>query len=134
MAAPILTTRAALLQALRSRGGYGLDLVRRLGAVGVQVAEARVYPTLRELEAEGLLESVRLSPKGRRGARARIYYHLTPAGLATAEAQRRGLLALLAGSSNPRPSERERARMAERILEAEELSQSGEELRLAVGR
>jgi DNA-binding PadR family transcriptional regulator len=127
----VLTTRSALLQALRLRAGYGLDLIRRLEGNAVSVAEARVYPVLKELQAEGLVKSVQLAPKGRRGARARTYYHLTPAGAAVVEAERKILLALLAPPAVLLPTPRDRDRMAARIIEAEELSESAEELRLA---
>ena len=72
-----------------------------------------------------------LAPKGRRGARTRVYYHLTPAGATLAEAGRETLLALVAPVSTDQPTARERERMALRILEAEELAKSGEELRVA---
>jgi DNA-binding PadR family transcriptional regulator len=129
---PFLTTEAGLLQVLRPAAGYGLELIRRLAqSTGIRLSEARVYPVLKQLERAGLVDAVRLSPKGRRGARARIYYHLTPAGAAAAEAQRQALLALLAPAPSQRPSARERHLMAQRMLEAEELCQAGEDLRTA---
>jgi DNA-binding PadR family transcriptional regulator len=127
-----LTTQAGLLQVLRSGPGYGLDLIRRLDqGTGVRLSEARVYPVLKQLEGAGMVEAVRVAPKGRRGARARIYYHLTPLGEAAAEAQRQALLALLAPPPRQQPSARERHLMVRRMLEAEELCQAGEELRAA---
>jgi DNA-binding PadR family transcriptional regulator len=125
----MLTTRSAVLQALRRRPGYGLELVRRLAQNGLAVAEARVYPVLKELESAGLVESVQLAPKGRRGARTRTYYHLTPTGAAAAEAERTTLLALLVPTA-VQPTPRERARMAAHLMEAEELSESSVELQL----
>jgi len=127
----VLTTRSALLQALRLRAGYGLDLIRRLERNAVSVAEARVYPVLKELQAEGLVRSVQLAPKGRRGARVRTYYSLTPAGAAVVEAERAVLLALLAPPTTRLPATHDRERMAARIIEGEDLSESAEELRLA---
>jgi DNA-binding PadR family transcriptional regulator len=128
----LLTTQAGLLQALRSGPGYGLELIRRLAqGAGVRLSEARVYPVLKQLERAGMVEAVRVAPKGRRGARARIYYHLTPQGEAAAEAQRQALLALLAPPPRPQPSPRERHQMVRRMLEAEELCRAGEELRSA---
>jgi DNA-binding PadR family transcriptional regulator len=129
---PFLTTQAGLLQVLRSGAGYGLELIRRLAeSTGVRLSEARVYPVLKQLERAGLVAAVHLVAKGRRGARARLYYHLTPAGAAAAEAERQALLALLAPPPRRQPSAAERHHMARRILEAEELSQAGEELRTA---
>jgi len=129
---PFLTTQAGLLQVLRSGAGYGLELIRRLAkSTGVRLSEARVYPVLKQLERGGLVAAVRLAPKGRRGARARIYYHLTPAGAAAAESQRQALLVLLAPAASQPASARERHHMAQRMLEAEELCQAGEDLRTA---
>lgn len=123
-----LTTRAALLQILRQAPGYGSDLIRRFerAAAGrVRLAPARVYPVLKELQAEGLVMAVRLAPKGHRGGRARIYYDLTPKGLAASTMDRSILLALLSPSSVLPASEKDRQRMAERLVEAEELSEFG---------
>src|SRR3954463_8181415 len=75
-----LTTRSALLQVLRQAPGYGSELIRRYESASggrLRLAPARVYPVLKELQAEGLVEAVRLAPKGRRGGRTRIYYGLT---------------------------------------------------------
>src|SRR5688572_15359308 len=124
----LLTTRGALLQILHGGPGYGLDLLRRLKQAGVtRLSEARVYPVLKELEAGGLLEGVRLSPKGRRGGRARTYYCLTADGQAAAEADRNVLRGLLSPRRAPLSGE-ERRRMAERIVEGDELSESALEL------
>jgi DNA-binding PadR family transcriptional regulator len=125
-----LTTRGALLQVLRSGPGYGLQLIRRLEEkTGECLSEARVYPGLKQLAREDFVRAVSLAPKGRRGARARIYYHLTQAGAAAAEAERAALLALLALAPTPQATAHERERMAERILEAEELAEAAEDLR-----
>ena len=123
-----LTTRAALLQVLRQAPSYGSELIRRFerAAAGrVRLAPARVYPVLKELQAEGLVTSVRLAPKGRRGGRARVYYDLTPKGRAVSTMDRSTLLALLSPPSVLPATEQDRGRMAERLLEAEELSEFG---------
>lgn len=129
-----LTTRAALLQVLRQAPGYGSDLIRRFerAAAGrVRLAPARVYPVLKELQEEGLVKAVRLAPKGRRGGRARIYYDLTPKGLAVSTMDRSILFALLSPSSVLPVNEKDRQRMAARLLEAEELSEFGAALAAA---
>lgn len=129
-----LTTRAALLQVLRQAPSYGSALIRRFeraSAGRVRLSPARVYPVLKELQAEGLVKAVRLAPKGRRGGRARIYYELTPKGLAVSNMDRSVLFALLSPSS-VLPAETDRERMAERLLEAEELSEFGAALAAAV--
>jgi len=130
-----LTTRAALLQVLRQAPGYGSELIRRFeraSAGRLHLAPARVYPVLKELQAEGLVKAVRLAPKGRRGGRARIYYDLTPKGLAASTMDRSILFALLSRRSVLPATEKDRERMAERLIEAEELSEFGAALAAAV--
>jgi PadR family transcriptional regulator len=134
MASP-LTTRAALLQVLRQAPGHGSDLIRRFertSAGRFRLAPARVYPVLKELLAESLVKAVPLAPKGRRGGRARIYYDLTPKGLAVATVDRSVLQALLSPPSVLPARETDRERMAERLLEAEELSELGAALAVAL--
>jgi DNA-binding PadR family transcriptional regulator len=125
-----LTTRGVLLQVLRGGPGYGLELIRRVvQAAGLRISEARVYPVLKALEEQGLVRSVRLTPRGRRGGRERVYYHLAPAGVRAAEHDRRALLAVLEPGSGRAPSAAERQRMAERIAQGDELSEASAELR-----
>ena len=130
-----LTTRAALLQVLRQAPSYGSALIRRFeraSAGRVRLAPARVYPVLKDLQAEGLVKAARLAPKGRRGGRARIYYDLTPKGLAVSTMDRSLLFALLSPSSVLPASDTDRERMAQRLLEAEELSEFGAALATAL--
>jgi len=130
-----LTTRSALLQVLRQAPGYGSELIRRYESASggrLRLAPARVYPVLKELQAEGLVEAVRLAPKGRRGGRTRIYYGLTPEGLDVSTMERGILSALLLPPRLLPATEKERERMADRLLEAEELSESGTALAAAV--
>ena len=122
-----LTTRAALLQVLRPAPGYGSDLIRRFQASTrrFRLAPGRVYPVLKELQAEGLVEAVRLAPKGRRGGRTRVYYALTAKGRAASTVDRDFILALALLSPSLPASPEEHGRMAERLLEAEAVSASG---------
>ena len=126
-----LTVPAALLQALHEGPAYGAELIRRferrMGGHG-RLAPGRVYPALTRLRQEGLVTTVRVAPGGRRGARARIYYGLSPKGLEAATRDRKALLALLAPRLAFEPLEAERSRMVERLLEAEELSEAAAEL------
>jgi PadR family transcriptional regulator PadR len=76
-------TRLALLQALIQGESYGLeviDRVREMTRGEVKLLQGRVYPALRELEAEGLLESYNGDPVPERGGRPRRYYKLTAEG------------------------------------------------------
>lgn len=126
----ILTTRGALLQALRQGPGYGSDLMRRVDRAthgDERLSESRVYPVLKQLEQQGLLRAWRVSPKGQRGARERIYYDLTSRGLREANRERAVLNAILSPPPE-RVTERERQRMQARLVEMDELSAFGQEL------
>lgn len=133
-----VTTRTVLLQALREGPGYGRELierVRRISGGELLLSEARVYPVLKSLARKGLVRSSRVAPKGRRGARSRTYYDLTLRGVEVSGRERAILFALVSrGASAPRPSRRTLGTMARHVLEADELSASGEELRLVPGK
>jgi DNA-binding PadR family transcriptional regulator len=55
---------------------YGYDLVRLLAEAGFDVEEGTLYPILRRLEQQGVLDS----SWDTGGARPRKYYRLSPAG------------------------------------------------------
>ena len=55
---------------------YGYDLVKELGSAGFPVEEGTLYPILRRLEKQGVLEST----WNTEGARPRKYYVLTDDG------------------------------------------------------
>ena len=93
-----IDTKVALLQALIQGESYGLGLIERVReASGGQVVlmQGRVYPVLRELEADGLLESYDGEPLPERGGRPRRYYKLTAEGRRAAKADARAILGLL---------------------------------------
>lgn len=71
----------ACLQILR-RKGYGYGLLERLEAAGVDVEANTLYPMLRRLEKQGLLES----EWDTEGARPRKYYTTSDDGVELAEA------------------------------------------------
>ena len=74
----------ALLQALASGPSYGLELITRVRTnpdADVAINEGNVYPALRAMEREGLLESYEGDPLPERGGRPRRYYKLTDEGL-----------------------------------------------------
>lgn len=101
MESPI-TAKAALLQALISGPGYGLDLIERVQKHTqgtVTLGQGSVYPALRDLEREGLLESYEGDPTPERGGRPRRYYRLSALGAKAAMEQRAvvGLFGLLPG-------------------------------------
>jgi PadR family transcriptional regulator PadR len=93
-----LTNKAALLQALVRGPGYGLDLIDRVKKqTGGEVVlhQGTVYPALRELEEEGLLESYESEPLPERGGRPRRYYKLTALGAKEATKQHEVVLGIL---------------------------------------
>jgi len=93
-----LDTRLALLQALIQGPSYGLELIERVRDRThgeVRIVQGSVYPTLRNLELEGLVESYESEPLPARNGRPRIYYRLTAAGQRVAQRQAKAILALL---------------------------------------
>lgn len=94
-------SRLALLQALVAGPGYGLELVERVRSRTkgrIVLRNGSVYPTLRDMEREGLIASYEVSENAEeRGGRPRRYYRLTALGANAAQEQRaavRGLLSL----------------------------------------
>lgn len=129
-----LTVRASALQVLLEGPAYGSELIARFGrrAAGrSRLTPARVYPVLKALAQEHLVTPVRVAPRGTRGGRTRVYYVLTDKGRRAARAERDMLQTLLAPAPGERGSERARARMADRLLEAEALGDSGADLAAA---
>ncbi len=97
--------RQEILAALINGPGYGLELAARLrerGAGGLP-ASGNLYPHLRALEREGLVESFEGEAVPERGGRPRIYYELTGEGqrvaLGEAQGTRWGLV--LIGGTEP---------------------------------
>ena len=70
--------------ALLSKGdGYAYDIASRL-AKGVDMGEGTIYPLMRRMQADGLVETYLVeSPAGP----SRKYYRLTASGLASFRAQ-----------------------------------------------
>jgi DNA-binding PadR family transcriptional regulator len=127
----LLSAKAALLQALFHGPGYGVGLVRlvREKTGGhVRLGHGNVYAALRALNRGGLVRSWTVIPRGRRGARRRLYYELTSRGIAAAEAQRRALAALVVHVALER-SIATTALMRKRLDACAELSGSVLELR-----
>jgi PadR family transcriptional regulator PadR len=95
---PTLDTRTALLQALVEGESYGLALIERVEKRTnrkLRIQQGRVYPVLRQLEAEGLLESYDGDPMPERGGRPRRYYKLTAEGMRAARADAKAIAGLL---------------------------------------
>jgi len=92
-----IDTRVALLQVLTEGEGYGLELIERVkdrSYGGILLLEGRVYPALRELEADGLLASYESDPIPERGGRPRRYYKITAEGRRTAKQQSKAVRGL----------------------------------------
>jgi DNA-binding PadR family transcriptional regulator len=88
-----VTTKAALLQALSAKPGYGRDLIARIQSdSGVKLHVGSVYPALYNLETEGHIRTKKVK-KAPLGA---AFYQLTKRGERLAADQRRKV-ALLFG-------------------------------------
>jgi DNA-binding PadR family transcriptional regulator len=122
----LLSARAALVQALFEGPGYGVALaqcVKDRTSGHVRLGHGNIYTALRALEQDGLVWSWKVVPRGRRGARARLYYELTPRGIEVAEAQRQGLAGLVTPKA-PAPSDGAVALMRTRLQDCSDLSAS----------
>src|SRR6266852_1372835 len=93
-----IETRIALLQAFTHGESYGLEIIERVKKLTngrVQLAQGPVYPALRALEAEGLLESYDGPPLRERNGRPRRYYRITATGERAARQDAKAILGLL---------------------------------------
>ncbi len=91
-----VTTKAALLQALSGKPGYGRDLIARISTdSGIKLHLGSVYPALYNLEEERLIRTKKVK-KGPQGA---AFYQLTKKGERLA-AEQKGKVALLFGLSS----------------------------------
>lgn len=98
----------AALAALRDEG-YGYALQQRLTARGLDIEQGTLYPLLRRLDAQGLLES----DWKVEGARPRKYYRLSPAGARVLERLRtqwRDLIEVVGGLLDDRPTDEDEER------------------------
>ena len=97
----LMGAKAALVQALIVGPGYGLDLIERVrerSGGQIKLGQGSVYPALRSLEREGLVESYEGAAMPERGGRPRRYYRLTALGEQAADFQREGLLQFLSAA------------------------------------
>lgn len=86
--------KTALLQALLTEDGYGLELIDRVKertGGKVVLGQGSIYPALRDLEREGLISSYQSEPLPERGGRPRIYYRLTGEGRIAAHEEREAM-------------------------------------------
>ena len=92
-----ISTKVALLQALMQGESYGLELIERVEkATGgrTTLMQGKVYPTLHQLESEGLLESYHRAPLPQPGGRPRHYFKLTGEGRRAARENARAIAGL----------------------------------------
>lgn len=83
--------KTVVLQALTEGEGFGLELMERVKArTGgrTPLSEGSLYPALRELERQGLVESFEGETVPERRGRPRIYYRLTGEGRRVAQEER----------------------------------------------
>jgi DNA-binding PadR family transcriptional regulator len=125
----ILSAEAALLHALSDGPGFGLDLigrVRKRSDGRVQLSPGNTYPALERLRRQGLARSWTV---GTGKGRPRCYYELTPSGIDRAASERKILAVFLEPRTARLTTARQRATMAARIEECEELSRIAGALR-----
>ncbi len=94
----VLSSRAAVLIALRQGPGYGKQIVERVRSASlgrVRLALGSLHPALRQMEKGKLVRGWIVVPGRRRGGRARRYYELTEAGVRAAQAAVTALAALI---------------------------------------
>ena len=134
MASP-LSTRAALVLALRHGPGYGQELVKRverLSGGALRISEPHAYLALKTLRARGLVERWDVVPGGARGARRRAYYGLTSPGLDAARRLQATVLGIAGGDDAAPPPVAAKRRMADRLLAGDALNAFGSALRRAM--
>jgi len=120
----ILSTTAGILNVLLDGPRYGRDLIRLLHTRARGTVNPRpgtVYRGFESLVRKGLVRGWTIVPGGRRGARARKYYELTPEGIAVAERQREALAHLLSLTAL-RPPPDDALLMRDRLRRAAEVS------------
>src|SRR5581483_6814226 len=100
----MLDTRTAILQAMMDGESYGLEVIERVRIMSggkIRILQGRVYPVLRELEADGLLRSYDGELVAERGGRPRRYYELTASGRRVAASEAKAIAGLLRPALKP---------------------------------
>jgi PadR family transcriptional regulator, regulatory protein PadR len=93
-----VTAQAAILQALISGPAFGLEIIDRVSTRTkgkITLNQGSIYPALRDMERDGLLESYNgdeVVPE--RGGRPRRYYRLTAKGAEAAMEQAQAVSSL----------------------------------------
>jgi PadR family transcriptional regulator PadR len=88
---------SAILQALLQGDSFGLeiiDCVEQLTRGKLRLRQGSVYPALRALEQQGLLEHYDPKPRAKGGGRPRRYYRITAQGRRVAQEQAAAAFAL----------------------------------------
>ncbi len=75
---------AYVLALLNKEDAYGYSLLQKVGEV-MEISESSLYPVLRRLETQGLLETYHLES----GGRLRKYYRMTGEGVVKLAAYKR---------------------------------------------
>lgn len=95
--APFVDPSSAILQALVQGDSFGLEIIERVEQLTrgkLKLRQGSVYPALRLLEADGLLESYDGEPMAERGGRPRRYYRITAEGRRIAQEEASAAFAL----------------------------------------
>lgn len=134
----MVSASTAVLLALRRGPVYGRELMRRIGKLTggrMRLSAGTVYPTLRALRAARLVAAWSVVPGCKRGARSRVYYELTVAGVRRSEVEAHALGKLADTSpraSSPPPADLDAMRA--RLLLVNDLGDAVERLRVSFTR
>lgn len=93
----VVPARVALILELAFEAGYGMQLTERLRertGGRIRLLQGSIYPTLKRLANEGLIESKIADGTG---SRERVYYFLTRDGRKLADEYREALRGLVRG-------------------------------------
>ena len=89
--APLLPLPPAvfhILVSLATRDAHGYAIMQEVAErAGVRLGPGTLYTTIRRLLDQGLIEELRVTPRGETDDPRRRYYHLTPYGRAAARAE-----------------------------------------------
>ncbi len=94
-----MSPRLTILSALVRGPAHGLEIQNRIKTLTDgegEISQGTLYPTLRALEAEGLLKSHKEPGPSERGGRPRIVYELTGAGVNAFNTEREYVIRVLA--------------------------------------
>src|SRR5262245_24788499 len=95
--ASFIDPSSAILQALLQGDSFGLEIIERVEQLTLgrlRLTQGSVYPALRALEEQGLLEYYEAEARAKGGGRPRRYYRITAEGRRVAHEEAAAAFAL----------------------------------------